>query len=372
MISIFAFDIIGLTISVVFFLIFLLRTQQSRYSRYVIMAGMLISAILILQSTLIALNLQSFYKILFFFTIPLQFTIYPVVYLYLSALISAPHSVKTQPSHFLLSFLVFVSLAALFVVLDAEQYVQSITQTYMFSVSESSWINAYVFSLYALYYLQAAFFFFRFFKLRRQMESMSNSAFKADWIKYVIITLAVYELSFFIALLLNDGLMLLDVIISDLIILAMGIIGLKHDDLLIELQIANSMGENELISTERKIQSSLPPEIALTVMSELEQSIKDGELFLNPGIRLKNFAHKLHIPEKELSILINESHGMNFPRFINQFRIEKACELLENSNVKISELPIQVGFFSRSAFNTAFKETTGKSPSEFRESLQPN
>ena len=61
-----------------------------------------------------------------------------------------------------------------------------------------------------------------------------------------------------------------------------------------------------------------------------------------------------------------EATGINFVDFVGRTRIEKARNLLENPNLRISEIAYEVGFQSLSQFNRAFRRITGKAPSEYR------
>ena len=52
-----------------------------------------------------------------------------------------------------------------------------------------------------------------------------------------------------------------------------------------------------------------------------------------------------------------------------EYRIEEAKRLLkEKMNYKVEEIAEQVGYNSKSSFNTAFKKITGMTPSEWRAS----
>ncbi|MCK4922254.1 MAG: helix-turn-helix domain-containing protein [Bacteroidales bacterium] len=53
-------------------------------------------------------------------------------------------------------------------------------------------------------------------------------------------------------------------------------------------------------------------------------------------------------------------------RFINEFRIGEACQLLINGNQSISEICFATGFNSLTSFNRVFKEFKGVSPREFK------
>lgn len=52
--------------------------------------------------------------------------------------------------------------------------------------------------------------------------------------------------------------------------------------------------------------------------------------------------------------------------YINKFRMEKAISLINNTDMTFSQISEQVGFSTLSYFSRAFKQYTGKSPSQFR------
>lgn len=52
--------------------------------------------------------------------------------------------------------------------------------------------------------------------------------------------------------------------------------------------------------------------------------------------------------------------------FISMERIEKVCELLENSNKTIKEIAFKTNFNSVESLSRLFKKVTGTTPSEFR------
>ena len=62
--------------------------------------------------------------------------------------------------------------------------------------------------------------------------------------------------------------------------------------------------------------------------------------------------------------------GKNFYQVVSEYRIKHAEELLkEDVNITIETLSYECGFNSKSTFNKYFKEYTGYSPSEYRESV---
>ncbi|MEJ5049279.1 helix-turn-helix domain-containing protein [Chryseobacterium culicis] len=97
--------------------------------------------------------------------------------------------------------------------------------------------------------------------------------------------------------------------------------------------------------------------------------------FLNPSITIQNISDHIGIPTRELSVLINHHLGQHFYDFVNTYRIEYAMDILKDATkmkVTILEILYEVGFNSKSSFNTAFKKHTGNTPTEYRKLLQNN
>lgn len=61
--------------------------------------------------------------------------------------------------------------------------------------------------------------------------------------------------------------------------------------------------------------------------------------------------------------------GLNFIDYLMQTRIDQAKILLKTTDLKISEVSMEVGFDSVSYFSESFKKQTGQSPSAYRSSL---
>lgn len=93
------------------------------------------------------------------------------------------------------------------------------------------------------------------------------------------------------------------------------------------------------------------------------------EPYLEPTLTLQGLADQINMPSRDLSILINQHIGQHFFDFVNEYRIQKAIKILENSSKKeytIQEIMFEVGFNSKSSFNTAFKKHTGLTPTDYR------
>ncbi|MCP4136595.1 MAG: AraC family transcriptional regulator [bacterium] len=104
-------------------------------------------------------------------------------------------------------------------------------------------------------------------------------------------------------------------------------------------------------------------EIAL----KLDRLMIDEELFRDENISLSLLAQKLEVSQHQLSQFLNERKNKSFSVFINEYRIEKAKQLLkENKTTSIISIAFDVGFKSKSSFNAVFLKHTGQSPSGFR------
>ena len=101
------------------------------------------------------------------------------------------------------------------------------------------------------------------------------------------------------------------------------------------------------------------------IVTRLNALLTDQELYLDPDLTLGRLSRRLGVPVKQLSAAINRvTHG-NVSRYVNRFRIERACErLLAGESVAIAM--DSSGFSTRSNFNREFRRVTGRSPSEWR------
>lgn len=90
--------------------------------------------------------------------------------------------------------------------------------------------------------------------------------------------------------------------------------------------------------------------------------------YLEMNLTISDLAGKLHILPNVISMIINTRAGMNFPEFINQYRVKHAIGLLEkmhSTRQTIESIAFDSGFSNRTSFYTAFKKQTEKLPTEY-------
>lgn len=104
-------------------------------------------------------------------------------------------------------------------------------------------------------------------------------------------------------------------------------------------------------------------------ISTLKQYMAEKEPFLDPSLTIQELANQIDIPVRELSVLINHKMDQHFFDFVNEYRIQKAMNILKDqskSQLTVLEILYEVGFNSKSSFNTSFKKYTNLTPTAYR------
>lgn len=86
----------------------------------------------------------------------------------------------------------------------------------------------------------------------------------------------------------------------------------------------------------------------------------------NENINLNTVAEHFEKNNSYISVLFKKETGRNFHNYITDIRIEKAKELLENSEDKIGSVAEQVGYINPKHFHVVFKKYVGISPKRYR------
>ena len=123
--------------------------------------------------------------------------------------------------------------------------------------------------------------------------------------------------------------------------------------------------ENTSDPTIRVIETEKYDAIVLRLRDYMQQS----KPFLDPSLSIDTLAKLINLPGSELSLTINRVIGQHFFDFVNLYRINLAAEMLianEQQQKTILEILYEVGFNSKSSFNTAFKKHLLMTPSQYR------
>lgn len=87
---------------------------------------------------------------------------------------------------------------------------------------------------------------------------------------------------------------------------------------------------------------------------------------LYADLSLEELAKLCHMSLSTFKRKFGEVYSESPKKYITRLKIDKAMRLLEQKDLRISDIVFQTGFDSVSTFNRAFKVQTGKTPSQYR------
>ena len=102
-------------------------------------------------------------------------------------------------------------------------------------------------------------------------------------------------------------------------------------------------------------------------LQSLKKLMQDRKLYQENTLDLYTVATELDLNNHQLSELINTHLGKSFSRYIREYRVEAAKDLLlSDPKLSILSVGLSVGFTSQSNFYEAFREITGSTPGKYR------
>ncbi len=100
------------------------------------------------------------------------------------------------------------------------------------------------------------------------------------------------------------------------------------------------------------------------LIERIQQYIQEN--YMDSGLGLSRISQEFHISEGYVSSIFKEQSSVNFGDYVENIRINKACQLLKENEHTISEIAEFVGYNSVQSFRRAFKRVKGISPKEYR------
>lgn len=114
--------------------------------------------------------------------------------------------------------------------------------------------------------------------------------------------------------------------------------------------------ENQLKASENKLYNKIIEYIKLNCTDR--------------NLSLKGISAEFSVPEYTVSKIFKRITGVNFLDYVNQERIEKAKELLLNTDTVVYEIAALTGFDNDRSFRRVFKKYTGTGPMEYRQAYR--
>ena len=143
------------------------------------------------------------------------------------------------------------------------------------------------------------------------------------------------------------------------------------------IQIMNSSDYYNKVSSFLEVptlkyqKSSLDSNTKEIILNGIVQQMKVEKYFKKSTASIAGLAKSIGESSHHVSQVINENLNQSFFELLASYRVEEAKAILKSDLGKkliIEEIAEQVGYNSKSAFNTAFKKITSQTPSEYRDS----
>jgi len=356
----------------VLFSIFLLKVKTTKRLSNQLLAGFLI---------ITAIDITVFFYINYI-TLPpsvemlrIQVSCFkdPLLFLYILSVIYSDFKLKAKHSIHLLPWV--INILVLFPnFFMASEAIQIDFLSNYFETSEYKWSSAIGKFIEVLYIIAEIYYVIRYRKLLLENYTNKDAFYNYHWVKQLIIFILVGQALTFIKGSIRDSgnfdqdfinifriiLLLFGLFFSFWLVFKALLSPKLFRGIAVNLRLSKEMASDETKTSNKQIQS-------------IKDYMVKEKPFLDPSLTVKSLSEKTDIPHRELSILINQELGKHFFDFINSYRIEKAMSILKDPLKKkqtVLEILYEVGFNSKSSFNTAFKKHTGQTPTAYRKSQQ--
>ena len=95
------------------------------------------------------------------------------------------------------------------------------------------------------------------------------------------------------------------------------------------------------------------------------------EHYTNPDLSAADVAEFAGINKAHLGMIFKQHFGMTYIEYLSDLRLEKARELLAETDEPITKIAQEVGYYDHSSFRRKFRAHYGIGVAEFRESVKP-
>jgi AraC-like DNA-binding protein len=104
---------------------------------------------------------------------------------------------------------------------------------------------------------------------------------------------------------------------------------------------------------------------------ELRRALQLTEERLGGQVRFEDLADQVGLAPRSLARRFEDETGMTWRAVLRRMRVLRAIEELAAGDTPVTKIAFTVGYTSLSAFNAAFRQLTGRAPTEYRASFRP-
>jgi YesN/AraC family two-component response regulator len=145
---------------------------------------------------------------------------------------------------------------------------------------------------------------------------------------------------------------------------------------ILKMKINNVLAIRENLRRNYENQIKIEPSSITTTSSDLEfinKAIEAVEASMSdPEFDIKTFASNMAVSPSTLLRKMKAITGESSDKFIRSLRLKRAAQLLQDSQLSVTEICYEVGFSSQKHFSATFKKQFEQSPSDYRKIHQEN
>ncbi|MDO5446728.1 MAG: helix-turn-helix domain-containing protein [Prevotellaceae bacterium] len=141
----------------------------------------------------------------------------------------------------------------------------------------------------------------------------------------------------------------------------------QKDTLNAYMELLNHRAKEEQDTAEKSVAAapkvqieSQSDEMIKRVMAFIEQHLSDSD------VNIDDMASAAAVSKSMLHVKIKEILGVTPGKLITEARIKKACDMLADESLSITEIAFSCGFSDPKYFSRSFKKATGETPSDYR------
>ena len=336
------------------------------------------SILLLIISIEFVIYILDIYGIIKYHFPVLQFTIGPLIYLFIKAIKSKNYTLNIADLLHFIPFTVFLFVWIFFVYnLASIKYSDKINSYSNSTITFLMGIALFITLLtYLILSLKEIYSYQKNLKSVFSYHSFKNSL---NWIKVIVVLMVIgYTLMFTYSSLLlfkiiNIAFNPLGIITISFTILSylIGFYG-YNQPALFNQKFNHTNTQHQ--PTEEKNTYKLNKKETDQITKKIEEIMMEQKPYTKGDLTIDELASILNISRSGLTQLLNQNMGKNFYKFINEYRVNEAKNLLvdpEFKNFSLVAIGYEAGFNSKSTFNSFFKSQTGMTPSEFKKRYSP-
>lgn len=325
----------------------------------------------------------------------------PLHYLYALALIKADFSFSKKHLYHFLPILIFYAYFLFPFYLKSGTFKIAFFQ----SIEQNGPPASLLFFSWVVLFQGVIYMIFTFMLLKQHSRTIKDSFstienINLEWLKNItVLTMVIWIIGIIIEFLqifdFNHPIQGTVPISIAILIYVMGYLGLRQPEIFsgpsaarnphIQSPVIPELGSAQSDKDESEIQESpdrderkyersgLTKDRAQFLHKKLIGLMETKKPFTDSNLKLNQLAKMVSTSPNYLSQVINEEGQQNFYDFVNGYRIEEAKKMIvdpAHEKMTILSIAYEVGFNSKSAFNTSFKKYTGMTPTQFKKSQQ--